>query len=751
MANTASITFCLHCGIPTQGKAFCCAGCESLANDFSTVDTSTEKFNYLDQPNFKEMYRHLEKDFDYYLYVEGIHCSSCVHLIEKLNDYDQNILEARVNYPLSQLAIKTNLDFSLARLAALLSSWGYTPHYICTSSNKEDFFKKENKKSLIRLGVAGACAGNIMLFVIPVYSGLQSPLKEIFNWLSFILFLPVLFYAATPFYQGALNSLRYRVINVDLPITIAFLSSFIFSLVNLVRGNSMIYFDSTASFVFLILCARHLLKNIQYRFDNSIQIHDILQSDLVTKVVGGTEAKISLSEIKLGDILKFERNAIIPVDGKLLSEKASLDVAVLNGEPLPQFFEKGLLVIAGSKILSSQIEIEVTQTPNSTYLAKMMQQLQDGTWVKTKWANLSDKASQYLIVIVFTAAIIYFVLNYEQNFNEAFNRSLALIVLACPCALAFGTPLTLALTLRKAKQLGILIKDANVLEKVLNLKNIFFDKTGTLTELNIHLAKTSPENLNVEIKEIILGLESNSYHPLAFALRNAWQDIKPQAFTSTTEKAGVGVTGILANQSYTLEKSKESNDSLCVELYKNHEFICALHFEEVLRIDVGTCLSQLNAQGYATYLLTGDHHNRALKIADRCQIQASSVFSSLTPENKKNIVSQHQNSCMIGDGVNDALAMQQADVGIAVQGSTFVSLKAADIFFTRGGLKPLIDLVNLARQSRKVLLRNLTFAFIYNATGGVLALMGFIDPRWAAILMPISSVLIILSTLVGFR
>ena len=243
-------SICVYCGSPAAQGPYCCRGCETLDQQIFKPETQSSEWAYLDQPNFKAKYQRTGEGFDYELYVEGLHCASCLHLIERLPEYDSSIREARVNFGKSRLGLQVTKDFSLARTSELLHSWGYRPHFLAASENTEALHAQENRTHLKKLAVAAACVGNIMLFVVPVYSGLEGPWKNVFNWMSFVLFLPILLYSATGFYQGAWNSLRYRVINVDLSISIALISGFVFSTYNLLRGHGEIYLIQRLAFYF---------------------------------------------------------------------------------------------------------------------------------------------------------------------------------------------------------------------------------------------------------------------------------------------------------------------------------------------------------------------------------------------------------------------------------------------------------------------------------------------------------------------
>lgn len=745
---------CLHCGSTTQGDAYCCVACERLHNQFETKKLEIDpELLFLDQANFRELYLDRNSEYQYQLYVEGLHCSSCVHLLEKIPEFDPSVLEARVEFARSRLALKVNEAFSLAQLMTLLKSWGYTPSFLKPEESSDEALLKENRSALKRIGVAGACAGNIMLFVIPVYAGLAGHWQNIFNWMSFFLFLPILFYSALPFYKGAWNSLRYQTVNVDLPISLALWSGFLLSTVNMIRGNGHIYYDSTASFIFLILCARYLLKRVQQNFLSSYNLRDFIQTDKFRLQTENEESLISLNEIRPGDILLLEKGQSCPIDGTLLSEEALIDLSILNGESFPRRFHHKMEILAGSKILSPYIKIQVLKQARESRLALLLKDLEQGSWHKSDFVSLTDRLAQRLIITVFATAALFFIFYFNIDVQEAFNRSLALIVLACPCALAFGSPLALGLSLKKAREQGILIKDSNSLEKILQVKNIFFDKTGTLTEADLKLTSTEPLALDLETKTILISLEQSSYHPVAFALRKTWPEIHSQPVTNLKETLGEGVSGWMNSHFYELKALNESlhEEALALVLLKDGQACARLYFEDPLRADAVACLNEIKTSKTQYFLLSGDSRERVLNVAQACGIEKEQAFYELFPEDKKEIILQHKNTCMIGDGANDALSFMAADVAIAMKGSANLSLHAADIYFTHGGLRPFLKLIHLAHQARRVLVRNLSLSLIYNLVGGVLALGGFINPLLAAILMPLSSIIIILSTWWGLR
>lgn len=758
MINPSTVSNCNYCGIQTQGAAHCCRACEILDSQIRALPILSEAqnpFSHLDQKEFRDLYRHKgHEDFNFLFFAEGLHCSSCVHLLEKLPQFYEHIARARVNFAQSTVAIQITDEGSLAQAAHVIQELGYKPTLLSPQDNVVEKYKEENRGHLKRIAVAGFCAGNTMLFVIPVYAGLAGTWAEVFNFLSFLLFLPILFYSAVPFYKGAWNSLKYQVINVDLPITVAMLSGFALSTVNLLKHDGVIYYDSTASFIFFILSARYLLKRVQQNYLSPTRVQSFFRTEKYLRVSDSEEKSIPWSHAQVGDLLKVQRHQTLPSDCVLESPQGTLDMSLFNGESMPKTFSQGMKIFAGTKVLDESLWVRVQVPFSESKLGQLLKQLDQSALQKSHFVTLSDKLAQKLIVTVFAIALVFFFFYMSVNPTEAFNRSLALIVLACPCALAFGSPLTLGLALKKAQKLGILLKDATSLERIQKVKNIFFDKTGTLTEGNLQISHSEPAAIPQDIRKIILSLEASSYHPVAFALRKAWlPSCDLHSVSNGQEILGRGVSGSIEGSHYEIRHLAESTHEVetGIEVLRNGQSLCRIYFVDALRNDSRSAVRRLQRQGLDCFLLSGDKKSRALQAAEACGIAKENTFGELFPEDKKAILERHSLTCMIGDGANDSLSLQTADVGIAVKGSVDLSLQSADIYFMRGGLSPLFDLMDLGKQTRHVLMRNLTISLVYNALGGTLALLGFINPMMAAILMPLSSLAIILSSLWGFR
>lgn len=762
MNLAAHSNLCAYCSQPSPGGKYCCAGCRTMASlpGLTSQENGDEglpplEFRHLDQENFRALFRQESSPNSFVFYAEGMHCSSCVHLLENLPRYCSSVLSARVHFANSSVAIVLHPEGSLAEAANAVKALGYKPSLLAPTEASTLHTKEESRRSLRRIAVAGFCAGNMMLFVIPIYAGLDGALRDIFNWISFLLFLPVLLYSARPCFRGALTSLKYRVVSVDLPIAVALSAGFVCSTFNLVRGDGAIYFDSTASFLFLILCARHLLKTVQQNHLATANLQTGLNLDKFTRVsLSGTTEIVPFADLQVNDTLILTRGQTLPAESKLLSLTALVDLSLMNGESLPKSFTQNMILLGGTKILNDTVTVQLVKSFEDSKIGQLCKHLESGATAKNNFTTLTDSLAQKLILGVIATAAIFFAMYSFVDISAAFNRALALIVLACPCALAFGAPLTYGFALRRAVRRGIFIKDPNTFEKILELKHVFFDKTGTLTEGHLALTHSEPGELSPQLKHLALSLENHSYHAIAFALRGAWSTNEPLAEVSDfKEVLGTGVQGIMAGNLYEMRTLSESihENEVAVEILENREPVARIYFSDKLREDSSAVVAELKARGLKCSILSGDRNVRCQQIGALCGIPAENIHGELFPEEKYDFIEKESHTCMLGDGANDSLALKAAEVGIAVKGSVDLSLTHADVYFTHGGLSPLLELLKISKTTRKILKRNLTISLVYNLVGGILALAGFINPMMAAILMPISSMAIILSSLWGFR
>ncbi len=703
-------------------------------------------FSFLDESAFRGLYlegtRHQKMRF----YVEGIRCAKCLRKIEGLVIHLPGLIEARAEMGKNLVHVEFDPDLlNPSQIATRLSGLGFKIKPLLAGTNAENEHNKETRKNLVRLAVAGTCAGNIMGFALAIYFGSDESWSKLFAWLSFAVYLPVVTYVALPFYQGAWNSLKLGRISIDLPMAVASLAGFVFSTTQLLNGQKDFYFDSMSGFLFLILLARFIQHRIQRRY--LIAATPLEELNRVRRFNGKVWTWSLAEQLTSGDEILLEFSEALPVEAELLSPRAHFSLAWLTGESQPRLFLTGAVVPAGAQLLSGSTRFGFRKALAQTSFGQTMDEVQRFSLTKNRTINAADKWTQVLLVSTFTLAVGFLILYWQTSPEEAVKRALALIVLACPCAMAFGTPLALAFSLKKASAAGILIADANIFEAATKVKNIFFDKTGTLTDLDLSIS-SELTGLTPVYKKILLALENQSLHPIAFAFRKTFADQgKLPPVGNYTETPGVGVSGYIFGKYYSLRRdSKGSPTDLTCALYEDENFLFRFQFETNLKPGVLEVLSALRERGYRVQLLSGDQAKPTFRLANSLGFSPSDIHADLSPEQKAALVGATPFSMMIGDGVNDAHALMRADVGIAVAGAVGAALKSARVYLTSDNFTALLHLFTISHDGFRLIRQNLIISLIYNVIGAALALGGYVNPLVAAVLMPLSSGLILFNT-----
>ncbi len=703
-------------------------------------------YSYLDRDEFRAKYTE-RSGTQIRFFVGGMRCGKCVRTLEQIPLRLKGVRRLRVE--LSRSLAEAEIDpaeISFSDLANEIARLGFQPIPITPEQGADALGRQTDRRELIRLAIAGALAGNIMTFSFAAYFGAEGEWLTAFQWLSFVLYLPVLTYVAWPFYVGAWNSLKNKQLSIDLPMAIASVSGFVFSTVQLLRGRDDIYFDSLSGFLFLILAARWLQRRMQRRF---------LRPELLTESSQLGRARVlgengwdwaPTESLKPGSEIFVTMGESLPADSELVTESALFSLAWLSGENSPRIFRAGAMVPAGARLVAGSARLIAKKPLAETGFGRILQQAQQFSLSENRVISLADKWAQWLLGIVFTTALIFLALYSMVSVEEAIRRSLALIILACPCAMAFGTPLALAAALRKARQAGLIVQDANVFENTRRVETVFFDKTGTLTDTELTL-REDPKIIPEDYKSIILGLENESLHPIAFALRKALADenVIPIPLRNRKEIPGRGVEGSIGKRFFELKSGPANGYSHCV-LFENGTPVFHFTFAAEINRDAREVLVDLRRRGYRVALLSGDKQAVADQLSKDLDFEFDEVHCEVTPEMKAEIVGRTPKAMMVGDGVNDSLAMMRATVGVAVRGGVEAALKSSGVYLCESGLKGITRLIEISEGAASSIKTNLMVSVIYNSVGGALALLGYINPLVAALLMPASSGFILLST-----
>ena len=781
---------CTHCGIAitvgdkavfsNNGDAFCCWGCETVykilkKGNFSLINspsTSLPEYDFLDTDSFLEDYSvSVDNKTGMRFFVEGIQCTACLWIIDQIPDWIPQVENAHLNMSQNTLFVSLKEPGYFGKVASVLSALGYKAYPIKSLDEAKYFQKKENHQQLMRLGVAAACSGNIMLFSFSLYSGLKGQMAGLFGYLNLAFFLPILFYCAQPFYRNLWRSLKAGRPSIDLPIVAAVIIGFALSLLNLIRGNDDFYFDSLSILIFLLLASRYLLSRTQQTFINSSYMQTFIDSQACQRWNSKSNEydKIPARQLNVDDKVLIKEGERVPADGIVLNEWVNINPSILTGESLPQKLFKGSVVYAGTQVVAGYAKILVKHTAGNSRIGQILKKVEEQIYNKTPLISLTDKAAQYFSIFILAAGALFFSFYINVDPAEAVKRTLALIILACPCALAFATPLTQSLSLRKASKKGYLIKNAESLEKLNYVKNAFFDKTGTLTQGQFEFLKWKSPYLeesgtfspDQETLNAIYSIEVYSHHPIARTLVKHLEGkcVKKLPVHSLTEIPGSGISGTIDNDYYKIvsalpdENDRDDSDiiSSLISIYKNGKLIAFACLGDRLHNDAKQTIAQLNTMGIKTHILSGDKSIPVSSVAKKLHIANEQSSSNLIPEKKNEIIKNFSHALMVGDGANDSLAMSSDTVSIAVQGSVESCLVAADIYVTREGVSPVKDLILLSKNTFGVIKRNLIFSFVYNFAGGLAALLGYISPLTAAILMPVSSLIVLSSAAFGTK
>lgn len=713
-----------------------------------------DNFDYLKREDSLKLYLLPTSAPAMQFYIQGIRCNKCVNKLEHGLLQKSDVQDARVHFGDRTLTVWKKSLNGFDEIARAIVELGYEPVPLRPDTDVQKIVLKENRMDLLRIGISGFAVGNIMLMAVMSYAGADEEFLGTFlNWLSLGLFIPVVTFSAWPLYKNVAQSLQAKKPSIDLPICLAIWIGGVVSFYNMLSGRGEVYFDSLTMLIFLILSSRFVLKRIQQRYLSLTRVGLLNESATVKRWNGADYDEVSLETLQPGDIIRVEKKQKIPVDGFLLSPWAQLNTAILTGESMPQAVAKGAHVYAGTVLISGSIDVKVKSWGKQSRIGQIFYQMEQTLSQRTPLLDFTDRVGRVFTFTVIGLAIGFFIIYAFVDPTEAVKRSLALIILACPCTLAFAIPLSQSLAMIKCARQGWFIKNAATFEKLLTIKNVFFDKTGTLTEGLLKVESWSPREPSSDERRLIKTLESKSQHPVARALLDHLDtDVALEDLTEFCEVLGRGVFGIWRGARYSIESATAKTPEgfgTSVGLYKDDRLQCVAHLSDQLRSTTATTLDRLRTQGFKCMILSGDSDEVVTHLGQKLGFGREQLYGRKSPEDKAWVITQNSPAAMVGDGVNDALAMAKAHVSVATYGCMEASLKAADVFLSEGGIHAIPQLFKVAEDSFSVVKRNLCFSLFYNSIGAMAALMGLVHPILAAILMPLSSVTVLTSALWG--
>ena len=711
------------------------------------------------------------------VYLEGVHCAACVWLVERLPSVLPGVNEVRLNFGSAVADVVWQPERTrLSVVARSLDRLGYTPH-LHRASLVQDARRAEDRATLARLGVAAACAMNLMFVSGALYagefSGMALKYASFFRWFSLLIAIPVFGYSARPFFQTAIGGLRARTVHIDLPIAIGIAGGALASAINVVRGTGPLWFDSLAMLVTALLGARQLQRSAQRAaLERADSLRGVAFLEFARRVsTGDASAEVPLAALAPGDRVEVRSGELIPVDGVVLSGRSSIDNAVLTGEAVPLTVNPGDSVNAGATNVGARLVVRVDAVGERTRVGALMAVVQDALSRRPALIQRTDVMARRFVYVLLAAAVVTgSAVWMSSGMAPALTRIVALLVVSCPCALGLSVPLAMSMTLMRAARAGVFVKNPDALERLRHVRMVLLDKTGTLTEGAPRVVRWFGD---AAVLELASALEAESTHPIARAFQAARTLHLVRTVSDVNEVAGGGISGRLDAQQIRVghhafavnggdavgEPVERAARAMVVDglspvfVSVNGRVAGVAGIGDQLRPDAHSTIDALKAQGLRVCILSGDHPEVVWRVGKALGLPDSDVHGGLTPEGKRDTVRSlksgidgHGAVVMVGDGVNDAAALALADVGVAVHGGTGASIVAADVAFTREGVRPMLDLLAGARRLNAVVRRNISFSLAYNAAASSMAVAGLIGPLLAAVLMPVSSLAVVLSS-----
>lgn len=716
-----------------------------------------DKFSFLDNTGIQQKLINFKDGEQVHVsfYLPQVHCSSCLWLLENLHQLNDAVIQSSVNFPAKQITVVyAQKESSLREIVELLANLGYEPYI--SLDNLQPRKATTDKNMMYRLGIAGFCFANIMLLSFPEYLGIdaaESLLQSWFRGLSLLLSLPVLFYCAQPFYISAFKSATHKFMNIDAPITLAILVTFIRSVFEVLVYNGSGYFDSMSGIVFFMLIGRALQEKThrQLSFDRDYTAYFPIA---VTVLNNEKETAAAVTDIKPGNTLLIHHEELIPADGILTRGRAVIDYSFVTGESLPVIKEVGELIYAGGRQTAANIELLVIKEVSQSYLTSLWNKETAGeiTSGKDSFVNILSK---YFTWFVFATALLAGMYWQWSDPSRTWNVVTAVLIIACPCALLLASSFTNGNILRILGRNRFYLRNAQAIENIASVNHIVFDKTGTLTAVNNPDISYEGEPLTQELQCAVAALAAQSNHPLCKAIVAHLPKLPGLQVGEFMEEAGKGILGVVNGVFISLGsgdfvKANDTGKNISARVYVCVEGKVTGHFtvRPTYRTHVPEMVDELK-KSFTLSVLSGDNNSEFRQLQRLFGADTDIQFYQ-SPFDKKTYIQRLQNAgnkvMMIGDGLNDAGALKQSHAGIAISEKSNNFTPASDAILDARSIQLLPALIRLCRLNKTVVTASFAFSIIYNIIGIYFAVQGILSPVIAAILMPASSISILLLT-----
>ena len=797
--NRAGNLACYHCGLPVPAdadfsvvinhkpEAMCCPGCQAVAT--AIVDGGLENFYaYRTQTNLHIEAQQTKTDWQIYdlsevqsefvtdydanlrqasLLLEGISCAACSWLIETHLKKNPAVKVLNVNLSTHRCTLVWSPSIApLSELLKSLSEIGYKPRP-ATDDHQQDFFKKENRIALFRLGVAGFGMMQAMMVAVGIYFGATDTWLEFLRWLSMLVATPVVFFSASPFFKSAWRSIKSKQLIMDVPVALAIGLAYLASAWATITNSGEVYFESVSMFAFFLLLGRYIEQRARHRnrlaFGNLAQLMPLTACCIKSLAGEETTENIPLKILAVNDLVLVKAGDTFPCDGIVEAGESEVIEALITGESIPIAKKMGDKVIAGTLNGQSAMRIRVTAIGSATKLSGIERLAVQASEEKPKQVQMADKMARFFIARLLIVCACVFLFWWFKEPGRAVWITLSVLVVTCPCALALAMPAALSAATANLRQRGFLVARGHVIETLTHINRVIFDKTGTLTLGRFCISKVllAGNKTSEQVMAIAAALEADSNHPIAqvFAVS---QNILRATDVKQTIAAGVeakvngeiyriGTLEFASSIIRSLDKNTTLPDQekLWLLLASSQGVIAWFGLEDEIRPDAQQAINTLQQMGVAIELLSGDQSGAVSKLA--AQLGVKDFSAGAKPEDKLTRLQAAQKRgekvLMVGDGINDVPVLAGADVSVAMASASDLAQTRADTVLLNNQLMLLPDAIVIAKRTRNIIKQNLMFSLTYNVIALPLAAMGHVAPWAAAIGMTMSSLIVVLNAL----